>query len=401
VAAGLFGGADDAFSVLERVVDREKSVLQKQVQTHTDAANRIRTVSDNLRSTIDSMRGPGQEVVERARAQSDLRSFVAIARAGGMLPDANKLQAVLSTLTQDASSQFASFDDYQADFYATKITMADLASISDAALTTEEQTVETLEKQLERYDSMLAHEQEQIDILKGISTNGLSTTQALEAVRMAVLQAKANPLNSTMSAVAQTYQSTLGRVPDAAGQQFWLDKAAQGVSQSDIQKAIASSSEARLQSMYQATLGRPADTAGLQYWMSQASMGTSYSDIQKALEQSQEAKKLKIPGYAAGGDHGGGWRIVGENGPELEATGPSRIFNARQTNDLMSRLMQPASGSDALVAEVRALRAEVVMLREMNSVENRAIAGGALAAADHLDAAINGDKPLAMKVIPA
>lgn len=40
-------------------------------------------------------------------------------------------------------------------------------------------------------------------------------------------------------------------------------------------------------------------------------------------------------GFAGGGDHGGGWRIVGENGPELEATGPSRIFNAGQTRDIL------------------------------------------------------------------
>lgn len=37
-----------------------------------------------------------------------------------------------------------------------------------------------------------------------------------------------------------------------------------------------------------------------------------------------------VPAFAAGGLHLGGLRIVGENGPELEATGPSRIWNQRQ-----------------------------------------------------------------------
>lgn len=41
-------------------------------------------------------------------------------------------------------------------------------------------------------------------------------------------------------------------------------------------------------------------------------------------------------GFAGGGDHGGGWRVVGERGPELEATGPSRIFTADQTRDILS-----------------------------------------------------------------
>jgi len=45
---------------------------------------------------------------------------------------------------------------------------------------------------------------------------------------------------------------------------------------------------------------------------------------------------LRPPGFAAGGDHTGGWRIVGERGPELEATGPARIFNADQTARMLS-----------------------------------------------------------------
>lgn len=42
-----------------------------------------------------------------------------------------------------------------------------------------------------------------------------------------------------------------------------------------------------------------------------------------------------VPAFAAGGMHGGGWRLVGENGPELEATGPARYFNAAQTRSMM------------------------------------------------------------------
>ncbi|MDR0216205.1 MAG: tape measure protein [Comamonas sp.] len=61
-----------------------------------------------------------------------------------------------------------------------------------------------------------------------------------------------------------------------------------------------------------------------------------------------------VPAFAAGGFHAGGLRIVGENGPELEATGPSRIWTAQQT-----RAMFSGNGSmDALVSELRMLREE-------------------------------------------
>lgn len=65
----------------------------------------------------------------------------------------------------------------------------------------------------------------------------------------------------------------------------------------------------------------------------------------------------KLPAFAAGGDHAGGLRIVGEHGPELEATGPSRIYNARQTSQILN------GSNDELVAEVRALRAELAAIR--------------------------------------
>jgi hypothetical protein len=61
--------------------------------------------------------------------------------------------------------------------------------------------------------------------------------------------------------------------------------------------------------------------------------------------------------------HIGGLRLVGENGPELEATGPARIYNARQTAAMLG------SGGDT-ADEVRALREEIAGLR----IEARATA---------------------------
>lgn len=46
-------------------------------------------------------------------------------------------------------------------------------------------------------------------------------------------------------------------------------------------------------------------------------------------------KAIGLPFFARGGFHSGGLRIVGENGPELEATGPARYFSASQTRRMM------------------------------------------------------------------
>ena len=62
------------------------------------------------------------------------------------------------------------------------------------------------------------------------------------------------------------------------------------------------------------------------------------------------------PAFADGGDFSGGIRLVGERGPELEATGPSRITS---TNRLMDALRNPQANSEAVVAELRSVNAKL------------------------------------------
>lgn len=58
--------------------------------------------------------------------------------------------------------------------------------------------------------------------------------------------------------------------------------------------------------------------------------------------------------FANGGMHSGGLRMVGENGPEIEATGASRIYNANQTADILSGGLTTANQISALRDEMRA-----------------------------------------------
>ena len=63
------------------------------------------------------------------------------------------------------------------------------------------------------------------------------------------------------------------------------------------------------------------------------------------------ATAAALPAFASGGQHDGGWRIVGENGPELEKTGASRIFSNPQSKSLLNM--------DELIAEIKSLRSDV------------------------------------------
>lgn len=77
------------------------------------------------------------------------------------------------------------------------------------------------------------------------------------------------------------------------------------------------------------------------------------------LDQIRRAS-VGVPQFLGGGDHFGGARIVGENGPELEVTGPSRIFNAEQT----ASMLRSGGATDSEVGE------ELRMMREaLNRME--------------------------------
>jgi hypothetical protein len=96
--------------------------------------------------------------------------------------------------------------------------------------------------------------------------------------------------------------------------------------------------------MYKAIAGFAPDAGGIHFWVDQLTTGKStYAEFIKALEGA------RVPAFATGGLHAGGLRLVGESGPELEVTGPSRIYNASQTAAMLS---------GGAAEEVRALRSD-------------------------------------------
>lgn len=406
-AATLLGNVDSAFLTLQRVVSREKAALQASVDVHAEAVGRLRNLAQLLSGTLNSISSPEQQLAQRAAAQAQIRAALAKAQAGGPLPDSESLRDALAAVTRDASDQFSSYNDYLLDLYRTRSDISSLAGITDKALTAEERSLRALEEQIKRLDQIVENGQEQIDALNGQATGLLSLSQAMAALAAAIGAAQANPIISGTSAISSAYQQALGRTPDAGGMAYWQDRLANGASQSAVVDSIKNSPEAMIKALYGEVLGRSADAAGLDYWMDRLEGGISLDAIRATFQSSDEAKKLRgIPGFAAGGDHAGGWRLVGEEGPEIEATGPARIFNANQTRDMFSRLTSPADNGavlaravSSLSAEVGQLRAENTLLREEINAGLGAIALNTLNTADHLDAATRGDVPFATKVV--
>lgn len=117
--------------------------------------------------------------------------------------------------------------------------------------------------------------------------------------------------------------------------------------------------------LYTDVLDRTPDELGLAYWRSTGLTGQALEDaFRQGAVNSGEVGSLgdldEITGFANGGMHSGGLRLVGENGPELEVTGPSRVYSNENTKNMLS------GNSQELIQELRNLREEVTNLRNQN-----------------------------------
>jgi hypothetical protein len=219
--------------------------------------------------------------------------------------------------------------------------------------------------------------------LDGMRIAGSTTayrTSAQDEISAALAQARsggglplAGELDSALRTVAQPSEQLFGSFEDYA-RDFY--KTANDISAlADLTQTALTADQTQQQQMTNqlAALERyhAGDMAQLDSLISTAQaqldaanrINNSVISVSAALSGLSQALYLlassqaAVPAFAGGGIHTGGLRIVGERGPELEATGPSRIFNASQTRSLLS------GGNDDMVAELRALRIEVAGLR--------------------------------------
>lgn len=412
-AADLMGDVDSAFATLQSVVGRQKNevtethnaamkLLDKQITAQNDIVNKHKALASLLTGTLDSMRMQGGEAAARLEAQSQIRAALLIAKAGGVLPDADAIRKSLGIVGQDASSMFATYEEYARDFYTTQNDIAALGKLTDDAVSIEQNTLDLLKDQktlaeeiykeeIKRLDEIVSTAATQIAELKGQSTTLLNIEQAIQALTGALTAARANPLAAGAGAITGTYQAVLGRTPDAAGMAFWQGKLAEGVSQDAIDKAIQNSPEAKAQKLYQQVLGRAGDAAGVKFWTEKLAEGVSESAVRAAMYGDKESRVLRgLPPLAVGTNY------LPADMPILAHQG-ERIIPAADNRELMRRLSSPTDNSAALAQELKALREENARMREMMESHLYAIAKNTLNTADHLDGAINGQTPVMTK----
>jgi hypothetical protein len=284
------------------------------------------------------------------------------ARSTGYLPDSQELQQAITGATQGVTGRtFATKADQIEAQRLLAFKLKDLQDIAGTQLTEAERQLEVANKQLESLDAILENARAQIDALRGVDNSVMSVESAINRLADALALQK-----SSASTVASPFTQTQVQAAMAAGVNSGNYNASGATS-------FNSAFESQIAQVYQSTLGRQADVSGLAYW---AGTGQSLSQIATSIAASAEAqaravgvdvqnamiqevnKQLglttNIKAFANGGYHTGGMRLVGERGPELEATGPARYYSASQTQSMLG---------GGVVDEIKGLREEVSMLR--------------------------------------
>lgn len=391
----MAGDVDSAYATLRKIAEAQKSAMQEEISVRTKAIEKTRALSTALRSSLDGMNAKGLEVQDRMVAQAQIAAATALAKASGTLPNVDDLKTALSAVGQDSSSQFATQNDYLRNFYATRKSIEDLADLTDSTLTIEERALASLEAQVKQFDTLLQREQEQIDVLNGISTTGLTMQQALEALRLLMAQSLLNPVTAANSAINDAYKNNLGRAPDATGFEWWKNAAANGAPISEIVNGIANSTEANLKKLYEAYLGRAPDASGLAFWMK--AYGSSMDDAETAdwlsVTKATDEYKKRTPTFTSVGA-----APVTSNPSE---SGAARIFSTSQTREMVLPVSAPTRSDDSVIIELQMVRKQLEVLQKSNertakSTEESAKSNGQLA--DQFENASGGGNSLNVTV---
>ncbi|WP_395598609.1 phage tail tape measure protein [Pseudomonas sp. A1437] len=400
---GLMGSVSSAQGAVQRAISAQQKAAQDaynarvtslndMVSTATENVSGLTSVGNDLGAALKALRGDSDDAVKmlRAQAQATLQSALATARSGGSLSGFTGLSDALDTVSSNNTDLYGSMEDFARDQGRTANVVAELNGINGKQLTTAEKSLKGLETQVElakaayeaqmaQFDSQLEFAQAQMDALNGVDNSVMGVTAAVNAMNAAVVAAlmaqasgaaQANTPQNNATLVDTIYKSVLGRDTkgDEAGAAFWaaqLQSGALGYDQiaaAIAQGALGNGAEsAATKANAGKFLGLPGyATGGL---INGPGTGTSDSIFARLSNgeyvMSADAVRMfgtgvldqmnsgLVPAFATGGG-------IGETGPQLEVTGPSRIFNANQT----ASMLRGGGDNAALLSELKQMREE-------------------------------------------
>ena len=363
--------ANSIFGNIKASINASEALIKSNISS-------IESIISSVFSSRQALRGNNGSA---SRIDFDRSREIVRQAAAGTAFDPDVLKSALSKVSQPSEDLFSNFTDYQREFYKTSIDMANISKLSKDSLSEEEKALNTLR-------SIEQDAQKQIDSINGVNSSVIDVNSSiadLSAAIKAVFDARSDIASSggagnvaNNNSLESLYTVGLGRDPDQAGIEYWQSLLDNGVSFESVRdtffKAAAQNGEtviapnisgtdtgsSAIDALYTAGLGREPDPAGAAYWQSLLDSGISFNTIKDSFFQAAiENGEQNINAFANGGMHSGGLRIVGERGPELEFTGPSRIMN---NSDLKTAISGNNSGNSEHESKMNMILSKMSLL---------------------------------------
>lgn len=325
-------------------IDRLKAgidAIGNSVSTLRDEAEALAKVAEQLSDFSANIFGAGS-------GQSNVRFSADAARAAAQAGDIDALNALKTAAianAKDSVSMRQNLAILKVEADRAAASFGGRADAKDAQAAAAQAQVDALEQQISLVEDQIEIAKAQLDKTSEVadSTKSLSELFAdMQSAREAADLARAQ-----WDKLDELHETDLSFAEAVAG----YEKAK--ADRDDLIREITAAGFADLITVQQQTgaqmVAALADVAAVAS-LASANAAAAIATAQKAQEDAAKAANDnagwqswmgQIPFFAAGGEHGGGLRVVGENGPELEATGPSRIWN---TDQLASALV---GGSNA------------------------------------------------------
>lgn len=352
---------DKAWQAVQRAISAQRGVLQ---ETLADVTDVFRLVGDSARELY------GQVAQTAALQAQEGNAFIAraleAARSTGLLPDGDDLRNAIGAARAGLDATLYG-SQAEAD-YDRMVLAARLRGLEEVA---GDQLTEA-EQQLKALDALLESEQAQMELLRA----QLSGQEAETAATLGVIDAVQN-LHSVMARLQAGGAGAGGGgggggvggggTPTGAGAAAVLS--GPGGSQYDPRSGMFYAGDTGLPylakdlgaaaiDMVQAGQARDVyDVAvanGVTSDMLAAWTGANAQDLR------DWAKAQGLQAFADGGWHGGGWALVGEQGPELAYMPPARIYTAQDTARMRASQGGGEAGQgDVLLASIDARLARI------------------------------------------
>jgi phage-related minor tail protein len=367
---------DAAYANFEAAIQREQKYWQDVASASQEAISSLSSALSTLKSNARDLYGSLDATQQMLAAQGMVYIEDALSgvRGGRKLTDyAGLTDAIGAARGGINSGRYATQFEKERDALILAGQLTELAEKGDAQLSVEERQLKNSQEQLERLEKTLVYWRDLLDGNKAQIDATLSVEAAIKALEALLFPEKAAPGGSGSKGPQPSWGS--GGGGGGAGTPSWGSGTGSSGKYklptailpdgSVIYENAGADKEKHLDGLAGIfhSFDGTGDFAGLANAIRNAGgtasdlaylYGYSERDVLAALDRNG------IQRFEAGGMFAGGLRMVGERGPELEVTGPARYWSSAQTQAMLSGA---GGGSEELLAEVRALRAEVSGLR--------------------------------------